>query len=123
MYRLALEIKWLPDSLNKTLVKSWRGRHRTNLEWDAFIWADTRGKLPKVPLAKARITIIRHAHRTLDFDGLVASMKPVVDALVSAGVLADDSWDVTGRWECDQSFRTKKLGPLLEILIEEIRPA
>jgi hypothetical protein len=38
----------------------------------------------------------------LDFDGVVGSCKPVVDALVYAGVLKDDSWNVVGAWKVDQ---------------------
>ncbi len=56
----------------------------------------------------------------LDFDGLVGSMKPVIDALVTCGVLKDDSWAVTGPWECKQIFRPKSLGPLLEVHIREL---
>jgi hypothetical protein len=107
--------------MNSVLKKSWRARHKWNLEWDSYLWAETRGKLPKVPLARAKITLVRHAHRMLDFDGMVASFKPVIDALVTVGVLSDDSWKVTGKWECDQSFRKKSAGPLIEIIIEEVR--
>ena len=79
------------------------------------------GKLPKSPLPMVSIEIIRHSHRTLDFDGAVASVKPVVDALVSAGVMIDDSWKVTGAWLVDQKFRPKSSGPILEIRIRERR--
>jgi len=77
------------------------------------------GKIPKVPLRRVKISIVRHSHRTLDFDGAVASMKPVVDAIVSAGIIFDDSWKVTGPWIVDQKFRPKSAGPLLEVSIEE----
>jgi hypothetical protein len=56
----------------------------------------------------------------LDYDGLVGSLKPVVDALVSAGIVLDDRWSVLGAWRVDQRFRPKKQGPLLEIQIEEL---
>lgn len=55
----------------------------------------------------------------LDFDGLVGSMKPVVDALKRCGVLADDSWAVTGAWNVTQKYRPKSEGVLLEILVAE----
>lgn len=75
-------------------------------------------KKPKTPLSKAIISIVRHSHRTLDYDGLVGSLKPVVDALVTCGVLSDDSWKVLGKWNVDQKFRSKCDGPLLEILVQ-----
>ena len=42
-------------------------------------------------------------------------------ALVSAGVMIDDSWKVTGAWLVDQKFRPKSSGPILEIRIRERR--
>jgi len=90
--------------------------------FDILIAGMCRNKLPPEPLKHARITITRHFWRTLDYDGLIGSLKPVVDALVSAGVLSDDNWGVTGPWICDQQFRTKKEGPLLAITIEETPP-
>lgn len=71
-------------------------------------------------MRRAKISIIRHSHRMLDFDGLVGSLKPVVDALVTAGILLDDRWSVLGAWAVDQRFRSKKDGPLLDILVEEM---
>jgi len=56
----------------------------------------------------------------MDFDGFVGSLKPVVDALVTAGVIEDDSWKTLHTWDVDQVFRPKKLGPLLQIEITEI---
>lgn len=84
-----------------------------------MVFWSTRGKLPTAPLQKARIVIVRHSFRMLDYDGLVGSMKPVVDALVTAGVLIDDNWGVTGPWIVKQTFRPKKDGPLLEISVIE----
>lgn len=81
---------------------------------------NTKDKLPPAPLTKANITLIRHSPRMLDFDGCVGSLKPVVDALVTVGVLSDDSWSVVGRWNVDQKYRPKSQGPLLEILINEL---
>lgn len=91
-----------------------------NKRWDFLIFGMVRGKLPVKPIERARITIVRHFWRTLDYDGLVGSMKPVVDALVSAGVLSDDSYQVTGPWVVTQEFRAKKLGPLLTVRIDEL---
>jgi hypothetical protein len=71
-------------------------------------------------LIKAKVRLVRHFYRFLDFDGCVASMKPVVDALVDCGVLVDDGWKVTGKWDVDQVFRPRVMGPMLEIEVSEV---
>jgi hypothetical protein len=120
MYKLELHLRVLPESLNKSLRAHHHARRKENKAFDHLIWAEVQGKKPKEPLELAAICLIRHSYRMLDFDGLVGSMKPVVDALVTAGVLADDSWNVTGPWLVDQKFRKKKDGPMLSIFVQEI---
>ena len=119
MYQLDLALPYLPKSLNKALRFNCSGSNRLNKGWDDAIWVAVRGQLPPKPLQKARIRLVRHFWQTLDYDGLVGSMKPVVDALVTAGVLIDDRWSVTGPWEVTQVFRPKKDGPMLEIQVTE----
>lgn len=119
-YKLFLQLETLPKSLNRKLRSNRFALHRENKAYDQLIACQCSSKLPKHPLQKANISLVRHSHRTLDYDGLVGSMKPVVDALVTCGVLSDDSWNVTGRWNVDQRFRPKSQGPLLEILIQEM---
>ena len=118
MYSLYLQIHSLPSSLNKKLRSHRFKNHKENKSWDFIIDLNCSGKKPNAPLPKASISIIRHSYRTLDYDGLVGSMKPVVDALVTCGVLVDDSWNVLGKWNVDQRFRSKSDGPLLEILVQ-----
>ena len=119
-YKLRIEIKnHLPKSVNVSLRAHYHKRHAQNKLWDLLVQVECIGKLPPKPLTSARIRLVRHAHRTLDFDGLVGSMKPVVDSLVSAGVLVDDSWKVTGTWDVTQEYRALKLGTVLEIEVTE----
>ena len=120
MYEINLTLQTLPKSLNKTLRQHWRGQRKAGKVWDLEIQIALRGRLPLQPLQKARIRIVRHSWRSLDFDGLVGSLKPVVDALVTAGVLLDDKWTVVGAWDVDQKFRPKKDGPLLEIQVTDV---
>lgn len=119
-YKLELHINSLPDSLNKGLRGNRFKYFAKNKKWDFLIAGMCRGKVPPVPLEKARITIVREFWRKLDFDGLVGSMKPVIDALVSVGVIKDDNWDVVGAWVVDQKFRPKKDGPLLTVIVESV---
>lgn len=119
MYQLKILLDQLPTSLNKKL--KWGAKYknvRENRSWDWIIKCHCASRLPSQPLPKAKIRITRHAWRMLDYDGLVGSLKPVVDSLVSCGVLQDDSWGVVGQWEVDQKFRPKSAGPLLEIVVE-----
>lgn len=97
-------------------------RDREAKQWANYVGATvlTEGKLPPAPLERARLTIVRHGHRMLDFDGVVGSCKPVVDALKTCGILKDDSWKVLGAWSVDQKFRPRADGPLLEVFIEEL---
>lgn len=119
-YKLNITLNSLPDSLNKGLRTHRFKYQQKNKKWDWLIFGMVRDKLPPEPLLKARLTIVRHFYRTLDYDGLVGSLKPVVDALVSAGVLSDDTYAVTGPWLVSQEFRTKSSGPMLTICVEEI---
>lgn len=118
-YTLFLQIDKLPSSLNKKL--QWGAKFKNvkeNKMWDMLIMCECSGRMPQTPLSKVNLTLIRHSHRMLDFDGLVGSMKPVVDALVSCGVLQNDGWGVTGVWNVHQRFRPKSDGPLLEIMVQ-----
>lgn len=120
-YKLRIELNVLPKSLNKKL--RWGAKWSNvseNKAFDRMIYLSARGNLPKEPLKKAKLRIVRHFYRTLDFDGLVGSLKPVVDALVTAGVLIDDSWKTLHTWDVDQVFRQKKDGPLLEVEVFEV---
>lgn len=120
MYKLDLTLHSLPDSLNKGLRTHRFKYQQKNKRWDLLIFGMVRNRLPAEPLTKARLTIVRHSWRSLDYDGLVGSLKPVVDALVTAGVLIDDKYSVTGPWFVTQEFRPKKDGPLLTVCVEEV---
>lgn len=52
----------------------------------------------------------------MDYDGVVGSMKGVVDALVLCGIMHDDSYNVTGPWVVTQ----EKGRPGLFIEVTEI---
>ena len=120
MYQITLNIETLPKSLNKAFGAGRWGRSKQNKMFDLMIASMLRGSLPAKPLQKAHISLTRHFYRTLDYDGLVGSLKPVVDALVTAGLLIDDNWKVLGVWDCDQKFRAKKLGPLLVVKVTQV---
>lgn len=119
-YRLRLELPLLPKSLNKKLASNYWARNKENKAWDSLIHVSAGHLRPRSPLKKARVKLVRHFYRSLDFDNLIGSMKPVVDSLVSCGILSDDKWDVVGCWEVDQVFRAKDKGPMLLIEVTEV---
>lgn len=120
MYKIDLTFHSLPKSLNKALRSNRWKNNQLNKAWDMMVLGKVLHKRPPEPLKKARIKIVRHFYRTLDYDGLVGSLKPVVDGLVAAGILIDDSWNVLGVWDVSQEFRPKSSGPLLTVSVIEV---
>jgi hypothetical protein len=129
-YRLHFTLMGLPKATNQLL-----GAHRFTKHSNAKLWkkrvfeAIRNMDLPKKPLTKAKITLIRHNYRSLDYDGCVASFKPVVDGLCSIkkngkviwpGVLKHDGWSVTGKWDVDQAHAPKGIG-YIEVIVEEVK--
>jgi hypothetical protein len=91
-------------AMNRVMRIHWSQRHR----WYRIVGQEVAVLLlaskqkPPTPWPRVRITAVRHSPRSLDFDGLVASLKPAVDALVRCGVMVDDTWQVTGQWDVSQ---------------------
>lgn len=119
-YSLELVIPFLPIAFNKAKRTHYLKFNELNQSWDNIVYLYSRGKLPPMPLEKAKLTLQRFNYRTLDFDGLVSSFKAPVDALVSAKILKDDTWKITGKWEVDQFFIPKKESSYIKIKIEEV---
>ena len=95
---LDLEINGLPKmSLNAN--SSWRARYGEARKWKNLVvqYVVLGQRRPPEPLKKAKLILTRYAFgRKPDHDNLRASFKHVVDGLVEAGVLIDDSPDVIG---------------------------
>lgn len=119
-YSLELSIPFLPLSYNKAKTTHYHVINDLNDCWDNLIHLYSRGKKPLKPLTKVKLTLVRHNYRTLDYDGLVASFKAPVDSLVSAGILKNDTWKITGKWDVDQQYLPKSKAPFITIKIEEI---
>jgi len=58
---------------------------------------------PSRPLKNAKLKLTRYSSRAPDYDGLVQSFKPVIDALKKCLIIEDDSMRVIGKpdycWE------------------------
>ena len=118
-YKLYISIEGdTPKATNSILGAHWRSKHSNATKWKSAIISAVKLFRPDKPLESFEVSILRHSYRQLDFDGCVASMKPIVDGLKDI-VIVDDSWRRTGVWKVDQKFRPKKEGPLIEIWITE----
>lgn len=106
-YKLEFELASTPKATNRILYSHWRNVKRNADVWKNLVQWAVKGKQPKSPLKKVKLKLTRYNYRTLDYDGLVASFKPVVDGLVHARVLKDDNWKITGIWEVTQEYRPK----------------
>lgn len=84
-------IQELPKLPNSLLGAKWFVRSSHAKKWKRIIGAILYEHQPIKRLPFAYITLTRHSPRMCDFDGLVGSFKAVLDALVTHGVIEDDS--------------------------------
>lgn len=118
-FRLYIVLRGTPKALNKLL---WKNYHTVNANaklWKSHVYNTVQNKRPIQPLEKFNLYLIRHSYRTLDPDGLMGSFKPTVDGLIHARVIKNDGWKNSKQWYCDQVFRKKADGSLIEIFVEE----
>jgi hypothetical protein len=118
-YRLSFELPGLPARANRLLGASKFTKHKNASVWKRAVVYTTMGKLPPEPLTRVKLTLVRCNYRTLDYDSAVMCFKPVVDGLVVAGVLKNDTWAITGKWDVDQEYAPKSEAKL-KITVEEI---
>lgn len=118
-YRLEFDIAGTPKATNALLGYGFWTKHKNADLWKNLVAWRIHGKTPERPLMRAKITLVRFNNRMLDFDGLVASFKPVVDGLVGCGVLWNDTWAVTGKWDVDQIYSPKG-HDRIQVTIEEV---
>jgi hypothetical protein len=86
-----VDLRGLPDLQGHRSRVHWAKRHRHDRQWrEAVGWAAKDWRLP-APFDFAHVVFTRFSSSEPDHDNLVASCKPLVDGLVDAGVLVDDS--------------------------------
>lgn len=65
---------------------------KLNAEWrEAVAWLCTAQKIPACGRIKVELYYAPRFNRRRDQDNLVATLKPVVDGIVDAGVVPDDT--------------------------------
>jgi len=89
---MILEIPRVPSSPNYLRGKHWRVRWRESKLWNEEVGlAILTQKHRDQPYQCAQVTINRQSRGELDPDNLVASVKPVIDALTRNRLITDDS--------------------------------
>lgn len=102
LYELKIKLPGLPKMMNK--VHSRWSRMSERKKWKSAVYCSIRQEdRPPEPLAKAHITCIRRSSKVPDYDGIVSGFKHIIDGLIEAGIITDDSMEVIGvpdfRWE------------------------
>jgi hypothetical protein len=72
----------------------WAIKSKWNNSWkEEVLWTiyKNRKKFGKFPIINPKITIELHAVHLMDKDGSYRACKPILDGLVDAGVIIDDS--------------------------------
>lgn len=91
-YTLELEIHTTPPLLaNPMIYGHWSKAKRERDRWRNLVAAYTVGRRPSKPLPRARICAVRLSSRQPDPDCQGTGFKWVLDALVSLGVLENDT--------------------------------
>lgn len=116
---IRIEIPGLPKRFNQGQGTHWRARHAHNRKWKTWVGRALIGQIPPQPYPKAELTLVRVSSVMPDFDGLVQSFKPIVDALKFFGVIIDDNMNVIGqpsyRWEKGKAKEGKVIVTVKEI--------
>lgn len=108
-----------PKATNVLLGAHWRTKHANAVRWKELVGRASLQFRPPKLLERFEVLVLRSAPRMLDYDGLVASCKPLLDGLKGL-VIADDSWDHTGPWKVQQKQKIKKEGPVsIELWIKD----
>jgi Holliday junction resolvase RusA-like endonuclease len=120
MTKIEFKINKLPKRINEGHGSSWRTRYGQANMWMRLIDLAVKEK-PSTPFKKAKLTLIRASTRSPDYDGIVYSFKPVIDALKKLNIIEDDSMAHIGKpdynWECAPRGKG-----YIHVVVEEIKP-
>lgn len=121
MYHIDLLIKDLPKRYNLYKNQHWAVKNAEAKKWHRIVAAHViaAGGWPPVPLQKAKVSLIRYSSKAPDYDGLVQSFKPVMDALVRCKVLKDDNMGVIGRPEYTWEKVAPKTG-MIRVIVSSV---
>ena len=123
-YRLVLSIPVLPAMNTAATRRHWTAGARAAKQWTTLVAAHLAGRRPPAPLPRSRVTLVRLSSTVPDYDNLVMSFKPVLDALVKLDVLADDGptyVERVYRWERARPKRGMIGIEVVELLDDAVR--
>jgi Holliday junction resolvase RusA-like endonuclease len=121
-YSLELTINDLPQRINQAPGAHWTARYAESKKWLRLVTtAMIAFKInpPKEPLRRAELKLVRYSSRCPDYDGLVQSFKPVIDALKKTKIIFDDNMKVIGAPEYEWVEAPRGKGKI-EIIVREI---
>src|SRR5712675_171259 len=102
---IEFQIAGLPRTINSLGRTHWAVKAKEAKTWKYAVHLAVCEYRPEKPYLKAKVTMTRHSSKRPDFDGLVSSFKHVLDGLIDAKIIQDDSpehvsteycWDKAG---------------------------
>lgn len=122
-YSLKFKLEGLP-AMGLNARRHWRqirGKRGENREWYTMVAMATAGKCPPEPLRLANVCLIRRSSVEPDFEGLVGSFKPILDALTRLRIIQDDSVRVIGQPDY-QWQRARPTEGMIEVTVWQAEP-
>lgn len=118
-YRLSIFLDFLPDIQLNSSHGHWASRYTKIRKVKATVGFSVFEHKPKEPLKQARLTLVRHSTRQPDFDNLVASFKPVIDALTEYQIIVNDKPENIGQPSYNW-VKCARVSQGISILVEEV---
>lgn len=87
-------IRYIPYSINSQNNMHWATKHKWKKAWEDevyFSMMEHRSYFKKIPIPYLKLKIIYYNVQVMDEDNLRGSVKPILDGIVNAGVIYDDS--------------------------------
>lgn len=85
---ISFTIRAVPPSHNDLRRKHWQARHSSAKEWRGLVFANALRF--QTGYESARVIVTYYGPASRDADNY--NVKPILDGLVDAGVMADDRW-------------------------------
>lgn len=124
MTSISFELSGLPPGPNVRVNYHWRRRAAVDKQWKADAYLAARAAMDAAwlpytgwPIRHALVSIVHYLpdKRRRDADNLMAATKVILDGVVMAKLLADDSLDEIGQVTHTFEYRKGKPGLLITV--------